>query len=161
MMNRIITVLALVFVLSGCGGPSGTVAVAPADGRYEKDLSGRGWRLYLDHGAEWYNDDVYLPPVDLASLPVNPPACGWDALAANADTVASVPGTEEEYFWGPIGGSDILDIGGLNGAGDYRGVSWWSRNFTVDPSLEGRRITLQFAAVNLRAEVFVNRKLGV
>ena len=149
----------IILILAGCGSPQETVTVGKTDGRFEKDLSGPGWRLYLDHGAVWYNDDIYLPPVDLAALPVNPPSCGWNALTARADTVVTVPGTVEEYFWGPIGGAEILDIGGFDGAGDYRGVSWWSRNFTVDKSLEGRRITIQFTAVNLRAEVFVNRKL--
>lgn len=158
-MNRIFAVFSLIFILSGCAAPPDTATIKLDSGRYEKELSGPGWHIYLDHGAEWYNDDIFLPPVDLASLPVNPPSCGWDALAANADTVASVPGTVEEYFWGPIGGAEILDAGGFNGAGDYRGVSWWSRSFTVDPSLKGRRITLQFAAVNLRAEIFVNQKL--
>ena len=43
--------------------------------------------------------------------------------------------------------------------GDYIGVSWWSKKFQLDENLKGKRITLAFQSVNLRAEVFVNGKL--
>ena len=122
-------------------------------GRWEKEISGEGWRLWLDHAAEWYNDDIYLPPVDISSLSVNPPTCGWDNLDAVYDKNVTVPGTVEEYFWGEIGGT-IPDVGG-----DYVGVSWWSTTFTLDPNIHGKRIIIYFESVNLRAEIFVNRKL--
>ncbi|MCE5248874.1 hypothetical protein LLG96_01500 [bacterium] len=131
----------------------GTGIVSAGPGRWECELSGPGWMLWLDHAAVWADDDVYLPPVDVSKLPVNPPTCGWDRLEAACDKVVDVPGTVEAHYWGAIGGA-IPDVGG-----DYRGVSWWSTTFDLDPSLSGKRITIAFTAVNLRAEVFVNHKL--
>ncbi|MBN1294905.1 MAG: hypothetical protein JXB48_23920 [Candidatus Latescibacteria bacterium] len=121
-------------------------------GRWEKELSGNCWRLWLDREAEWQNDDLYLPPFDIASMPVNEPTCGWNDLALLFDKKVKVPGTVEEYFWSENGNSNGI-------AGDYRGVSWWSRTFKLDPSLTGKKITLLFESVNLRAEVFLNHKL--
>ena len=51
--------------------------VAAEPGRWEKDLSGPCWRLWLDREADWKNDDIYLPPVNISTLPVNPPTYGW------------------------------------------------------------------------------------
>ena len=123
-------------------------------GRWEQELSGPDWKLRLDRDAQWQNDTAYLPPVDVSKLPVNPPSFGWDDLEAACDMIVSVPGTVEGYYWGFIGGEDSRD-----GSGDYTGVSWWSRTFTVSPELEGKRIILAFESVNLRAEVFINRQL--
>ncbi len=124
-----------------------------APGRWEQEISGEGWRLWLDTSAVWYDDEIYLPPVDVSRLPVNPPTCGWDGLEEEYFKAVRVPGTVEEHYWGAIGGA-IPDVGG-----DYRGVSWWSTMFTLDPDLRGKRILIDFESVNLRAEVFVNRKL--
>jgi beta-galactosidase len=123
-------------------------------GRWEQALSGPGWKLSLDRDAQWRNDTAYLPPVDISQLPVHPPSSGWDALKDAPGMVVSVPGTVEEYYWGLLGGESSRD-----GSGDYVGVSWWSRTFAVPPKLQGKRITLAFESVNLRAEVFVNEKL--
>ena len=121
--------------------------------RWEKELSGEGWELWLDPTAIWHDDEIYLPPVDIATLPVNPPTCGWERLHEMNALDVNVPGTVEEHYWGEIGGS-IPDTGG-----DYVGISWWSKSFFMDPQQEGQRITLWFESVNLRAEVFVNGKL--
>ena len=122
-------------------------------GRWEKDISGSGWSLWLDRDADWKNDALFLPPVDVNSLPVNPPTCGWDRLGKmSGGKNVKVPGTVEEYFWSANGNPNGI-------AGDYRGVSWWSRTFMVDRSLKGKRITLAFDSVNLRAEIFVNNTL--
>ena len=131
----------------------GSSAVMSDPGRYVQDLSGPGWKLWLDHAAIWANDDIYMPPVDLSAIPVNPPTCGWDKFEGACDKFVDVPGTVEAHFWGAIGGA-ITDVGG-----DYRGVSWWSTTFELNPKLEGKRIILDFTAANLRAEVFVNREL--
>ena len=120
--------------------------------RWEKELSGENWRLWLDREADWKNDDIYLPPVTISSVPVNPPTCGWEDLGKFFDKKVSVPGTVEEHFWGANGNPVGI-------AGDYRGVSWWSTTFSLDPVLKDKRITILFDSVNLRAEVFVNRKL--
>lgn len=129
------------------------LSVSAQEGRWEKELSGEGWKLWLDHPALWYDDDIYLPPVDVSALPVNPPTGGWEKLYGADRLTVGVPGTVEEHYWGEIGGS-IPDVGG-----DYVGVSWWSRTFTLDPALEGKRISLRFESVNLRAEIFVNGQL--
>ncbi|WP_318310164.1 glycoside hydrolase family 2 protein [Flagellimonas crocea] len=128
--------------------------VSGQEGRWETELSNAPWKLWLDHGALWYDDEVFLPPVDLSEVPVNPPTCGWDNLHGNPMAIGTnVPGTVEEHYWGEIGGA-IPNTGG-----NYEGVSWWSRTFDLDASLRGKRILLAFESVNLRAEVFVNGKL--
>jgi beta-galactosidase len=126
-------------------------AVAAADatfaGRVETDLSGPGWKLWHDGDAKWEDDELFLPPVNVRKLPFNAPTGGWEALASGAREV-SVPGTVEEYLHP-----------GNGPAGDLKGVSWWTRRVRIPNSYTPRRYLLQFDAVRLRAEVFVNRKL--
>ncbi|MFC1541967.1 glycoside hydrolase family 2 protein, partial [Candidatus Latescibacterota bacterium] len=122
-------------------------------GRWEREISGTGWKLWLDRDAEWLNDDIYLPPVDISAPPINPPTCGWKGLEYLHDKIVSVPGTVEEHFWGANGNP-------VGNAGDFRGVSWWSTTFELDSSLIGKRFVLAFDSVNLRAEVYVNGKLA-
>lgn len=147
---RIMSVLIALLVFDGAYAQQG---------RTEVELSGEGWSLWLDRAADWYQDDIRLPPVDVSTLPVNPPTIGWDALH-NGDSggrAVTVPGTVEEYYWGNIGGVQTSD--GSRSGGDYVGVSWWSHTFELDPALEGKRITLHFEQVLLRAEVFINGEL--
>ena len=140
----------LLFIILLIAAVSSAVA---EPGRWETDLSGDGWKLWLDYGAVWYNDAIHLPPVDVESLPVNTPTGGWNVLEGGESLDVTVPGTVEEYYWGEIGGVEP------NTGGDYIGVSWWSRTFHVPATLEGKRIVLDFESVNLRAEVFVNHRL--
>lgn len=131
-----------------------TGMVLAQTGRWEKEISGKDWNLWLDKGALFWNDDIYLPPVNIDSLPINPPTCGWDELHNNNSKLkVNVPGTVEEYYWGQIGGA-VQDTNG-----NYIGVSWWSKKFFIDESLRGKRIILAFESVNMRAEVFINGKL--
>jgi beta-galactosidase len=130
------------------------VSLLSQTGRWENVLSGEGWQLRLDPSALWSDDDIYLPPVDVTALPVNPPTFGWDNLSGEEGLSVAVPGTVEEHYWGEIGG--VIP----NTGGNYVGVSWWSKSFTLDPELEGKLITIYFESVNLRAEVFVNGKLA-
>jgi beta-galactosidase len=146
-------ILLLLLPIAGHVSAQSAASISAQSGRSEQELSGPGWSLWLDRAALWYNDSVYLPPVDIARLPLNPPTVGWQQLHAAPGISAHVPGTVEEHYWGAIGGA-IPDTGG-----NYIGVSWWSRTFNVDPALKGKRITLHFQSVNLRAEVFVNGKL--
>ena len=126
---------------------AGLVIAVPVQAqRMETDLSGTGWNLWLDKKAEWKNDTLYLPPVDLKSLPANLPTGGWQALSAASGKAVSVPGTVEEYLWDEIGG-------------DYQGVSWWWRDLTLPAAAAGKRLILQFESVRLRAEVFLNGEL--
>ena len=116
------------------------------------DLSQFNWGLFRDFDAEWIHDDIWLPPVNIASLPVNPPSCGWEALNRNIEKTVHLPATVEEYFW-----SDNDNPAGT--AGDFRGVSWWVTTVNLNRELQGKRIFLDFESVHLRAEVFVNREL--
>ncbi len=118
------------------------------EGRQEIALSGPGWKLWHDKDAAWKDDDLFLPPVDLAKVPANAPTGGWVALDQAAATDAAVPGTVEEY---------LQKISGP--AGDLTGVSWWWRNVTIPASATPRRLLLRFDAVRMRAEVYVNRRL--
>ncbi len=145
---RLLLILPLILTAST---PQADAAAKP--GRYEIELSGEGWRLWLDERAEWQNDDIYLPPVDMTKVPWNPPSCGWDEFDDVDGKQVAVPGTVEEHFWGANGNP-------IGTAGDYRGVSWWSTEFELNPSLNTKRITLAFESVNLRAEIFVNEKLA-
>ena len=116
------------------------------------DLSTADWSLWRDKAAEWIDDDLFTPPVDVAALPVNPPSCGWDALADSTEIVVHLPATVEQYFWGDNGNWEGV-------AGDYRGVSWWTTTVDVPEIMSGQRIYLDFDSVHLRAEIFVNRTL--
>ncbi len=116
------------------------------------DLSEHDWRLYRDLEAEWVRDGIFMPPVDIRSLPVNPPTCGWDALPFLIEKTVHLPATVEEHFWGANGNTESV-------AGDYRGVTWWTTSFFAPNNLAGKRIFLDFESVHLRAEVFVNRAL--
>ncbi len=147
-MNRSLAVFAVILSLVLAA------SAAAAPGRYERELSGEGWKLWLDHAAEYWNDTLYMPPVNVADLPGNPPTIGWEALAEAPGKTVAVPGTVEEHYWGEIGGANPDE-----GSGDYKGVSWWSRTFFVPADLSGKEIVLDFESVNLRAEVFVNRQL--
>ena len=134
-----------VAILAGLAGIA--ISVHAGQPRVETDLSGPGWKLWLDKGAKWEADELFLPPVDVTKLPVNLPTDGWDALKSNAHDV-SVPGTVEEYLHS-----------GNGPEGDIKGVSWWTREFKIPGSDSPRRLLLHFDAVRLRAEIFVNHKL--
>ncbi|MHB9027214.1 MAG: glycoside hydrolase family 2 protein, partial [Candidatus Latescibacterota bacterium] len=128
-----------------------TLAFA-APGRWETDLTGPGWKLWLDREAKWADDELFLPPVDLSRVPMNPPTAGWERLEGAWDREVDIPGTVEGYMWGANGNP-------LGIAGDYRGVSWWTKTFRLDPALKGKKVLIYIESVNLRAEVFLNRKL--
>ncbi len=156
-------------------------ALAP---RLSLDLSGAEWSLWLDRAATWEQDELFAPPVELASLPVNPPTGGWAALAtaATGPTAAtglaapeeaaaagvravSVPGTVEQFTWDALLAERGGDPPGADAAGDYVGVSWWWRAFDVPASMlapidgQPRVLQLQFEAVRQRAEIFLNERL--
>ncbi|MBN1292054.1 MAG: hypothetical protein JXB48_09475, partial [Candidatus Latescibacteria bacterium] len=96
----------------------GSMVVSADPGRWSAELSGNNWKLWLDKKAEWKNDTLFMPPVNLANVPVNPPTCGWDRLHNDVGDHVAVPGTVEQYHWQDNGNP-------VGEAGDYRGVSWW------------------------------------
>jgi len=134
-------------------------------------LTPSGWKLWLDRNATWQNDELFVPPVDIAKLPVNEPGCGWAKLfvkslpeseakkiVANTDLAmnVSVPGTVEEFYWDALSGNK----NGLGNSGDYIGVSWWGNEFTVLAKAKAKRVKLFFTGgIRQRAEIFVNQKL--
>ena len=69
--KSILVVIAILFTLN---------LVYANPGRWEKELSGENWQLWLDRDADWKNDNIFLPPVDISTVPVNPPTCGWEDL---------------------------------------------------------------------------------
>ena len=77
-----------------------TISSAPADaGRWEVELSGDGWRLWRDFYAEWKNDILYLPPVNIDDLPINPPTCGWENLDIVYDKKVSMRSIRTAGNW--------------------------------------------------------------
>jgi beta-galactosidase len=134
---------------------SGIVAIADA-----------GWRMWPDQQAEWKNDTIYLPEdVHVASLPVNAPTGGWDALSATKGIPVTLPCTVEQYFWGLQGMRPYHDEYRFETADDevkngaYYGVSWWWRTIEIPAAFEGKRIFLRVRGARQRAEVYLNRKL--
>ncbi|MGA3170751.1 MAG: malectin domain-containing carbohydrate-binding protein [Chthoniobacteraceae bacterium] len=121
------------------------------------------WRLWLDQGAEWEGDKLYLPEdVDLTKIPVNPPTGGWEALNDHAGIPVTLPGTVEEHYWGksplPVANpNDPASVVQLESP--YLGVSWWYRTFTPPALKPGERLVFSFPGARLRAEVYVNGKL--
>jgi hypothetical protein len=127
-------------------------AVYAQPGRSLINLTQNNWSVWLDTAAKWQNDKLYVPPVNLKEVPVNPPTGGWSALPGKGAKVVHLPATVEEYFWG-VNGSKF----GVTG--NYLGVSWFSTKVNVPAAFKGKHIELQFESVRFRAEVFVNKKL--
>jgi beta-galactosidase len=125
-----------------------------------------GWRMWPDQRADWKNDTVYLPEdAHLASLPVNPPTGGWEALSATQGIPVTLPCTVEQYFWGLTGLRPYRDEYRFETADDevkngaYYGVSWWWRALEIPAAFTGKRIFLHVRGARQRAEVYVNQKL--
>ncbi|MDP4270102.1 MAG: glycoside hydrolase family 2 TIM barrel-domain containing protein [Bacteroidota bacterium] len=117
----------------------------------EIDLSGLDWKISLDKQAEWQNDKLYLPPVDLKKLPVHLPSGGWAALNQMPQKTVHLPATVEQHFWGYNGST-------FGVTGNYTGVSWFTTQVNVPAEMKGKRIFLNIESVRFRAEIFVNRQ---
>jgi hypothetical protein len=130
--------------------PAPAVAAQPnsASPRLTIDLSGPGWKLWHDRDAAWKDDELFLPPVDLAKLPVRPPTGGWSALDQVPAIAAAVPGTAEEYLQQKPGP-----------AGDILGVTWWWRDVVAPAAPGPRRLVLRFESARQRTEVYVDGRL--
>ena len=129
------------------------LAAAGPVGRQTVDISDNGWNITLDLDARWDNDELFLPPVDISTLPVNIPSGGWGLLERPQVKGVSVPATVEEYLWGWNG--ETFGV-----TGNYVGVSWFETTADIPAEWEGRRVTIDFEAVRFRAEVFVNHRLA-
>ncbi len=117
------------------------------------DLSGSDWNITLDKEAKWENDELYLPPVNIAELPVNIPTGGWKLLESPSVSGVHLPATVEEHLWGWNG--ETFGV-----TGNYVGVSWFETTVDIPSDWKGRRVAIDFEAVRFRAEVFVNHKLA-
>ncbi len=117
------------------------------------DLSGSDWNITLDKEAKWENDELYLPPVNIAELPVNIPTGGWKLLESPSVSGVHLPATVEEHLWGWNG--ETFGV-----TGNYVGVSWFETTVDIPSDWQGRRVAIDFEAVRFRAEVFVNHKLA-
>lgn len=120
--------------------------------RIKIDLSKQLWTIALDKEAEWENDELFAPPVNIKSVPVNIPSGGWNALNDFTQKKVQLPATVEQYFWGANGNT-------FGSAGNYLGVSWFSTATVIPEELNGKRLVLNIENARLRAEVFVNQKL--
>lgn len=116
------------------------------------DLSASSWSITLDKAAEWENDELFLPPVDIRDVPVNIPTGGWSLLDTPDVDGVRIPATVEEHLWGWNG--ETFGV-----TGNYVGVSWFETSVAVPASWKGKRVSIDFEAVRFRAEVFVNHKL--
>ena len=132
------------------------------------DLSGKGWRLWLDREAPWKEDALYLPGdlPPLSSLPAHPPSCGWAGLDERRGIPVSLPSTVEEHYWGKLGlrpyASNEYEYWYSDKEvknGNYLGVSWWWRKVRFPASFRGRKVLLHFRGARLRAEVFLDGRL--
>ena len=152
--QKIRTVLNGMILLTVFGIGSAATVHAAASGkspRTEIRLSGAGWKLWRDAKAQWDNDELFPPPVDISKLPVNPPTGGWPAMYSGGEAISvSVPGTVEEYFWDDIHGNRKTDES--TDLGDYLGVSWWWRTLDVPASAKGKRILIKFESNGLRSD---------
>lgn len=124
-----------------------------AQERLQMDLSSSPWNITLDEKAEWKNDKLYLPPVDIKQLPVNIPTGGWQLLDTPDKENVTLPATVEGHLWARRG-----DSFGVNG--NYVGVSWFTTKVLVPREWQGKNIILKVGAVRFRAEIFVNRQLA-
>jgi hypothetical protein len=158
-----------------CASTMGATSSLHAQVRSQTDLGTTGWTLWLDRTASWKNDTLVLPPANISTLPVNQPTGGWAQLFAHVvpesqasqavgtstsnsqnSITAEVPGTVEEFFWDALSGGG----NGFGTSGDYVGVSWWGKAFTVPSTAIGQRVKLEFTeGIRQRAEIFVNQQL--
>jgi beta-galactosidase len=116
--------------------------------RSELNLSGIGWNCWLDKEATWANDSLWLPDeLNLASLPVNKPTIGWDALWKQPAKSCNIPASVEELF-------------GTGNDWTYHGVSWFYREFDLPAGWNMKHSFLTIEQYNYRVEVFINEQLA-
>ena len=120
--------------------------------RTETDLSHYPWIIWLDYSAQWQNDKLFITNESSATSQIKEPTIGWEKLEKTGGQKTTLPATVEQYFWGQNGNP-------FGVSGDYKGVSWFSTTFFVPKEMKGKRVSLHFESVRMRAEVFVNQNL--
>ena len=144
--KKVIAVLAVIglFCVLGTSGCSRKL-----EDRSELVLSGKGWKVWLDSTATWEGDVLYLPDeVDLASMSVNPPMCGWSTMYKNKGIECTLPACVEEIF-----------SNGVN-SWRYHGVSWFWKEVDIPTEWKGKTLILKLAQPRLRVEIYVNEQLA-
>ena len=122
-------------------------------GQNEIDLSDQNWNIWIDKEAQWKEDKLFLPPIDLNFLPNNSPTIGWEALAGSPPGEVIIPASIEEFY------SSQLPEGKLR-ISDYSGVAWYYTFINIPRSWKKKRILLEFEGVRMRAEVYINERLA-
>ena len=113
------------------------------------NISGNGWRVWLDKDAQFDTDTLYLPEqVNLSKAATNPPSCGWDKLYNQAGIMGKIPASFEELF----GNGDALFT--------YHGVGWFSKTIAIPSDWKGKTIELSIEKARLRVEVYINEQLA-
>lgn len=113
------------------------------------NLAGNSWKVWLDTAATWKEDKLYLPDeIDLPSMPVNPPSCGWKELDSKGK-VCQIPASVEEIF-----------SGGIN-SWIYHGVSWFWTRMVVPEEWKSKAVILDVGKARLRMEVYINQQLAL
>jgi hypothetical protein len=113
------------------------------------NLSGPGWRVWLDSKATWQNDTLFLPrTLDLSKIKSNLPSCGWNGLFTKEGIQAKVPATFEELF----GNGDPL--------WRYHGVGWFTKEVEIPEDWSNKTVTFSIEKARLRVEIYINEKLA-
>jgi len=130
------------------------------------EIPDTNWKLWPDTAASWEEDALFIPgELNLSALAVNPPTGGWQALQEIPAKTITLPATVEQYFWGEFGFRPFEDEYYFEKDdpqvrnGNYKGVSWWWRDFTIPTRLAGKRFVLHLRGARLRAEIYVNQHL--
>ncbi|RPI43923.1 MAG: hypothetical protein EHM46_03465 [Bacteroidetes bacterium] len=129
--------------------------VASCSHQYESDLlnlTTYQWDIWPDTAAEWKDDSLYLPPVDISTLPENPPTCGWEELHRGIGKLVRIPATVDGQFQG-----ETAHDYGISG--DQAGVYWFHTRFTLPGLWNEKRILLKFGGARFRTEVYLNEQL--
>jgi hypothetical protein len=117
--------------------------------REKIELTGTGWKAWIDNEASWQNDKLYLPDeiTNIDNLPHNMPTGGWSVLD-ELGRDCHIPATIEELF-----------SGGVN-RWTYHGVSWFWKDVRIPAAWQGKTVHIVFADTRMRAEVYVNSDLA-
>ncbi|MGD0007389.1 MAG: sugar-binding domain-containing protein [Terriglobia bacterium] len=98
------------------------------------------WNLWFDEKADWQHEELARDPHNLAHISTYSPTIGWDEMLKQGQPYR-VPATWDEAY------------------PRHHGVGWYWRAIQIPSTARGKVIRLRFAAVRLRAEVYLNRQL--
>ncbi len=130
----------LVCVLTGC--------TSRQKDHISLQISGEGWKIWLDESAPWAHDQLYLPgEFSIEDLPVNKPSIGWQELYTHEGVDCLVPGTAEEYF-------------GTSNEWTYHGVMWFFREVFIPDDFRDKLVFFEIESFRHRLELYVNEQIA-